>query len=268
MSALRDPSPPASGPPLACWPESLRGTSWPSQLGRPPSSADHPGQSSWWAGPGQPPLAALREPPAGCQDLLCAPREAEDQARPVTGRRACLQHTCWCAGDPAMRVDFRAGRVTTGERREATRAVPGRRWEAWQGPRLAARSGRGGAPAWRTEPHSGVLQPQQDAVLGAGQAAAPAGCIAAQTASASAASRGQPWMEGPLGPGMVSPGQPSSQAAVHVSTSVGMVLRVAGAFRTGVGQSGQPGTLGLASAHAGGSHVTWGNGSSRCEEKA
>lgn len=119
-------------------------------------------------------------------------------ARPGTQRtrRASSQED-----GPACRtragVDFRAGRGVTGERGEATRAVPGRRWEAGQGPRLAARSGCGGAPAWRTEPHSGVLQPQQDAVLGAGRAAAPAGCIAAQTASASAASRGQPWMEGP-----------------------------------------------------------------------
>lgn len=121
-----------------------------------------------------------------------------------------------------MRVDFRAGRVTTGERREATRAVPGRRWEAWQGARRPAQAVVG--PRLESKSPLGCLQPQQDAVLGAGQAAAPAGCIAAQV-MAPLRPPGQPWMEGPLGPGMVSPGQPSSQAAVHVSTSVGMVLQ-------------------------------------------
>lgn len=109
--------------------------------------------------------------------------------------------------------------------------------------RGAGRLGRG--PGWgpgqaavgplpgRTEPHSGVLLLQQDAVPGAGRVA--------QTTSASAASRWRPWMEGPRpqpqpqspGPGIVSSGPPSSWAVVHVCTSVGTVLRVAWGLQDG-----------------------------------
>lgn len=86
---------------------------------------------------------------------------------------------------------FRAGRGLTGERGLQSDR-PGRphgqarvrRWEAGQGPRLGAWSGSSGAPAWKNEPHSGVLQLQQDAVPGAGRVA--------QTTSTSAASRWRP----------------------------------------------------------------------------
>lgn len=145
-----------------------------------------------------------------------------------------------------------------------------RRWEAGQGPELEARSGYGGAPTWRTEPHSGVLQPQQDAVPGAGRVAAPAGCITAQTSSLRVAALDGPRLQPTsaprarhslLGPAFI----PGCSPRAHQR---GDSAQSGWAFRTGVGQRGLAGTHGLASPNARGFHVTQVNGNSPLQRKS
>ena len=145
-----------------------------------------------------------------------------------------------------------------------------RRWEAGQGPGLEARSGYGGAPTWRTEPHSGVLQPQQDAVPGAGRVAAPAGCITAQTSSLRVAALDGPRLQPTsaprarhslLGPAFI----PGCSPRAHQR---GDSAQSGWAFRTGVGQRGLAGTHGLASPNARGFHVTQVNGNSPLQRKS
>ena len=134
---------------------------------------------------------------------------------------------------------FRAGRSLTGEcGLQSDRPgrphgqVRVRYWEAGQGPGWGPGQAAVGPLPGRTEPHSGVLPLQQDAVPGAGRVA--------QTTSTSAASRWRPWMEGPRPqpqptpwPGTVSSGPPSSWAMVHMCTSVGTALRVAWGLQDG-----------------------------------
>lgn len=117
-------------------------------------------------------------PPASCTR---GHRGADTPRHRKTGLPAisCLPgaHVLMCRGS-RNEGRFRAGRSLTGEcglQSDRPRRPHGqarvRRWEAGQGPRLGAWSGCGGAPAWKNEPHSGVLQLQQDAVPGAGRVA-------------------------------------------------------------------------------------------------
>lgn len=76
----------------------LRGTSWPRSR-RPPSSADHPGQSSWWA-------EARPASPGGAEGTACwlsgpalCAQEKQDQARPQEDGPACSTRA-GCAGIP------------------------------------------------------------------------------------------------------------------------------------------------------------------------
>ena len=188
-----------------------------------------------------------------------------------------MEPTCWCAGHPATRVDFRAGRGMTGER-GLWLDKPGRphgqswarRWRLGRGPGWRPGQAMVGPPPGEESPTRVSCSRSRMRFRGL------AGWLPQRAASLlrPPASGWRPWtgpgrsQPRPLGPGTVSLGQPSSRAAVYMRTSVGTVLRVAGAFRMGIGQRGLAGTHRLASPDARGSHVTQVNGKSPLQRKS